>query len=161
MRRQCLVTAAAGEELSHMEGSIFTTGGRGALSLDSINSLPLSFSTTANTVNVTAPNFSTPLADDGVPDLRVLEDAELTAMSSSASDCVGHIDVGAAKRGSSSSSCGSDDEDTDDGKEGGVSEKGLLCINEGNAEPACFGAAVQALGGRATPPPVPRVLLLL
>ncbi|CBZ28792.1 hypothetical protein, unknown function [Leishmania mexicana MHOM/GT/2001/U1103] len=139
--RRRLLTSVPRAELSPMEGSIVAMSGRSARSLNSINSLPFNFSTTANTTSVTAQIFSTSLPEGMTPELWVLDGVEEAAISSSVSD-------------------GSDDDDADDDNEGDAFKEDLICV-EGGAEPACFVAAAQVLGREAGPPLMSKALLLL
>ncbi|KAG5498620.1 hypothetical protein JKF63_02906 [Porcisia hertigi] len=151
--------AAAGAELSPMDGSIFATSGRSARSLNSMNSLPFSFSVTANAMSVTGQNFSTPLSEGLALQPWVLDGVQI--VSTFSSDCDSSDNEAVEQETTSSSSSSSDNRVACNDTEGDPLKRDLICVEEAGAEPACFGAAVQILGHEAAPPSMSKALLLL
>ncbi|KPA83118.1 hypothetical protein ABB37_02824 [Leptomonas pyrrhocoris] len=145
-------SAAAGAIMSPLEGSIFAASGRSGRSMVSANSFPFEFSTTAHAASAMSPAelmFSGRTIGSMTPAHWTLDGVEAVESTS-------HFDDGESASEDNEDSDGSSDSDEeaedvnnsdDDANEADAFKKDITHVEEGGAEPACFGAAAHLLRG--------------
>ena len=147
-------SAAAGASVSPLEGSLFAASGHSGRSMVSTNSLPFEFSTTAHAVSAMSQAelmFSGRTMGSMTPAQWTLGGVEMV-------DSTSHFDdMESVSEGNEDSRGGSDDDEEaeagnssdEDVSEADVFKKDISHVEEGGAEPACFGAAAHLLRGEA------------